>query len=125
MSALGQKRTWRTKDDLAYGLWLESERPIQCPRSLPNVGSVAINQNLFSILAGTTAFRTRQANKLAGVFVQLKRANHVMEDFGTNIGCLVLLPLTIRESNVDALGNQSSNRPHWGACSADANDRQR
>jgi hypothetical protein len=52
---------------------------------LPNVGSVAVHQNLFSILAGTTAFRTRQANKRAGVFVQLKRANHVMEDFGTNM----------------------------------------
>jgi hypothetical protein len=38
------------------------------------------------------------ANNLAWIFVQLKRASHAMEDFGTNIGCLVLLPITIRES---------------------------
>ena len=38
--------------------------------------------------------------------MQLKQASHVMEDFGTNSGCLVLLPLAIRESTSVRLGTK-------------------
>ena len=36
----------------------------------PHIGSVSLNQFLFAILAGGSAFRTRQANNLAGIFAE-------------------------------------------------------
>src|SRR5262245_7962332 len=40
----------------------------------PHIGSVALNQILFSTLACTSAFRPRQVNNFAGIFVLMAAA---------------------------------------------------
>jgi hypothetical protein len=42
----------------------------------PNIRAKALNQILFSILAGTSAFGARQADNLAGVVAELERSSN-------------------------------------------------
>jgi hypothetical protein len=42
----------------------------------PNIGSVTLNQFLFSVLTGASAFRARQTDNFAGIFCKRKRASH-------------------------------------------------
>jgi hypothetical protein len=44
----------------------------------PHIGSVTLNQILFSILSRASAFRTRQAYRVGWVFVELERAGHLV-----------------------------------------------
>ncbi|MGB6313797.1 MAG: hypothetical protein WCB74_07275 [Pseudolabrys sp.] len=37
-----------------------------------NISAIALNQNLLSVLASSTAFLTRQANPITGVFSELQ-----------------------------------------------------
>jgi len=43
----------------------------------PHIGTIALNQFLFSVLARPSAFLTGQANYVAGIIAELKRATHV------------------------------------------------
>jgi hypothetical protein len=60
----------------------------------PNIRAIAFGKILLSILASTSA----------GIFTKLKRAGHVMEHFGTDIGCMALT--IIRESMSVPLGTK-------------------
>ena len=60
----------------------------------PNIRAIAFGKILLSILASTSV----------GIFTKLKRAGHVMEHFGTDIGCMALA--IIQRKYVGALGNK-------------------
>jgi hypothetical protein len=69
-----------------------------------HIGSVPLNQSLLSVLATAPAFRTRQANNLAGIFAELERAGHVT---GNRYWMQALLPKAIKESMSVPFGNQA------------------
>jgi hypothetical protein len=50
-----------------------------------HIGTVALNQFLFSVLALPPAFLTGQPNDIAGIFKQLKRAVHGVSGTRTSL----------------------------------------